>query len=209
MLTNSLNNIIDLIPKNLHPDTFYLINNVSWLEYETLLDQLGDSLKFKLKYWDGVLELMSPSRNHEIIKSRIGDLLSIYFLEKNIWYCPTGSTTFKSKTKQAGIEPDESYCLVNDKDFPDLAIEVNISSGGLDKLAVYQALGVREVWFWENNDIFIYHLVNNVQNENDLIHGYQLVNQSVILPGLNLDLLRECLSMNDTLDSIKNFRKLC
>ena len=64
----------------------YITDKVTWQHYETLLTQLEDSLEFRLTYLDGILEVMSPSRNHESIKTRIGTLLEIYFLETNTEY---------------------------------------------------------------------------------------------------------------------------
>ncbi|MFM6842180.1 MAG: Uma2 family endonuclease, partial [Dolichospermum sp.] len=100
---------------------------------------------------DGVIELMSPSRRHEIHKTIIGSLLEIYFQEKRIRYFPLGSTTLRKQAKRGGVEPDESYCIVIEKEVPDLAIEVVVTSGGIDKLEVYKRLAVAEVWFFQNN----------------------------------------------------------
>ncbi len=199
MLAIDVENVLDFTPENPNPETRYLTNDVSWLQYETFLNKLGDSLKFRVKYLDGVLEIMSPSRNHERIKKRIAQLLEVYFEEKNILTYPTGSMTLKNQVKRGGLEPDESYCIHSDKEFPDLAIEVVVTSGGLDRLNIYQRLGVKEVWFWENEAISIYYLTDN--------NDYQLVKESVLLPELNLEIFLECLSLNNTLESVKKFRK--
>jgi Uma2 family endonuclease len=74
-----------------------------------LLARLGDSLADRVNYLDGVLEIVSLSRRHEAGKTRIGDLLLIYFLETETEYFPTGSTTFRNEVQQVGAEPDESY----------------------------------------------------------------------------------------------------
>ncbi|NJL45947.1 MAG: hypothetical protein HC922_10040 [Leptolyngbyaceae cyanobacterium SM2_3_12] len=69
----------------------------------------------------------------------------------------------------ASAQADESYCFGARKPLPNLAIEVVITSGGPDKLKRYQALGVPEVWFWEDGEISIYQLTSA---------DYQEVNQS-------------------------------
>ncbi len=89
-------------------------------------------------------------------KTRIGTLLEIYFLETNTEYFPTGSTTIRNEEQKAGCEPDESYCIVTEKDFPDLAIEVVVTSGGINRLELYSRLGVKEIWFWQNDNLKIY-----------------------------------------------------
>jgi Uma2 family endonuclease len=121
---------------------------MSWQQYETLLVQLEDSPGLRVTYLDGVLEIVSPSLRHEHVKSRIGDLLLVYFLETDTDYYPKGSATFRQQEQGGGTEADESYCIGTDKALPDLAIEVVITSGGLNRLEVYSRLKVSEVWFW-------------------------------------------------------------
>ena len=82
----------------------------------------------------------------------------IYFLETNTEYFPTGSTTFRKSEQEVGGEPDESYCIGTDKEFPVLAIEVVVTSGGINRLALYQQLGIQEVWFWFEDRLAIYYL---------------------------------------------------
>ncbi|MCB8783444.1 Uma2 family endonuclease [Planktothrix agardhii] len=81
----------------------YITDKVSWEYYETLLTQLGDSLEFRLTYLDGILEIMSPSRNHERIKTQIGTLLEIYFLETDTEYYPTGSMTLRNPEQRGSF----------------------------------------------------------------------------------------------------------
>jgi Uma2 family endonuclease len=110
---------------------------VSWEGYEALLSELGDSLQYRVTFLDGNLELVSPSRRrHERNKRTIGSLIELYCQEKRIRYFPLGSTTFRKEAQRGGTEPDESYCIETDKPFPDLAIEVVVTSGGWDKLEV-------------------------------------------------------------------------
>ena len=99
-----------------------------WWQYQALLNRLGEASAYYVHYLDGVLEIVSPSRRHESSKTRIGDLLFIYFLETDTEYFPMGSTTLRREKKQAGSEPDESYCIGSNKEVPDLAIEVIVIS---------------------------------------------------------------------------------
>jgi Uma2 family endonuclease len=46
--------------------------------------------------------------------------------------------------------------LRTEKEFPDIAIEVVKTSGGINKLEVYQGLEVPEVWFWKNDRFSVY-----------------------------------------------------
>src|SRR5262249_46486864 len=125
------------------------LRRVTWADYERLLELRGEATVPRLTYLEGTLEIMTPSREHEGIKSRIGCLVEAYCLERGIRFSPFGSWTIKSKKKKRGAEPDECYILYGeDVDCPHIAIEVIWTSGRLNKLDVYRKLGVREVWYW-------------------------------------------------------------
>ena len=110
---------------------------------------------------------MAPSRRHEGIKKRIATLLEAYFEETNTEYFPLGSNTLRSEAQQTGGEPDESYCLSTEKPMPDLVVEVTLTSGGIDKLAIYQRLGVPEVWFWQEDQLTVYCLRGEQYRQSD------------------------------------------
>lgn len=124
---------------------------------------------------------MSPSQNHELIKDFIFLLVTTYCDAFDLDYYPTGSTTYKDRSKQVGKEPDTSFCFNNLQKIPDLAIKVVFSSGGTDDLNKYQQLEVQEVWFlrmetlpsrelvphsrWINSRLKIYILLDGVYQE--------------------------------------------
>jgi Uma2 family endonuclease len=188
------------------PEQRQTVTPVSWSQYEALLSDLGDQSAYRVSYLDGVLEIVAPSRRHESGKTRIGTLLEIYFLETNTEYFPTGSTTFRKSQQEVGGEPDESYCIGTDKDFPDLAIEVVVTSGGINRLALYQRLGVQEVWFWQENHLAIYHLRQD-GDQFTSSYGYEAINHSEILPQLNIELLSQCILNPSPLAAAKTFRQ--
>jgi Uma2 family endonuclease len=180
------------------PEERFITSGVSWKAYESLLASLGNSSSYRLAYLLGTLEIMSPSRSHELDKKAISRLLEVYLEENRIRFWGLGSTTFRKEDKQAGKEPDECYCIDTDKDIPDLAIEVIYTSGGVDTLEIYKLLGVREVWFWQNNQFKIYYLQNN---------NYQQQLQSQLLPNLDLALLAQYVTISDPLEAIIEWRK--
>lgn len=135
------------------PEERYMLSGVSWQQYEELLEKLGDSPWYRVTYWEGVLEIMAPSRKHDRSKTDIGMLLEAYFQEARIRFWGLGSTTFRQQKQQSGTEPDECYCLGSEKEFPDLAVEVVVTSGSIDKLEVYRRLNVLEVWFWKQGSL--------------------------------------------------------
>ena len=188
------------------PEERHTISPVSWSQYETLLSEIGDQSSYHISYLNGVLEIVAPSRRHESGKTRIGTLLEIYFLETNIEYFPTGSTTFRKPEQEVAVEPDESYCIGTDKEFPDLVIEVLVTSGGINRLAIYQQLGIQEVWFWSEDRLAIYHLRQNL-DQFTANFGYEAINRSQVLPELNIELLTKSIQNPSPLAAAKAFRE--
>ncbi len=189
------------------PEEQRTISNVTWVQYEALLAELGDGLAYRVNYLDGVLEIVAPSRRHETGKTRIGTLLEIYFLETDTEYFPTGSTTFRKVEKQVGAEPDESYCIGTEKEFPDLVIEVIVTSDSIDRLERFRRLGVREVWFWQNNRFTLYYLREETPAQSAQTFGYEAINHSELLADLDLELLSECVQNPNPLAAAKAFRQ--
>ncbi len=171
---------------------------VSWEQYEMMLQLRGDRSSPRLSYCQGQLEIMTTSPEHETNKKLIARLLEIYTLEKNLELYSCGSVTLRNALQAKGLEPDESYCLGSRRDIPDLAIEVIITSGGIDKLAIYRGLGVAEVWFWQNSNFTIYHL-----REDD----YEVIATSELFPDLDLRLLATYVNPESEPQSIREFRK--
>ncbi len=96
MLASELEALIDVEAiQREDPEDRYQTTGVSWTQYLALLNQLGDRPGFRITYLDGILEIMAPSLRHEDVKSRLGDLLLIYFLETETEYFPKSSTTFR------------------------------------------------------------------------------------------------------------------
>jgi Uma2 family endonuclease len=184
-----------------------IITGISWTQYETLLAEWGDRSPYRVAYLDGVLELVAPSRRHEQGKTQIGSFLETYFVETDTEYFPMGSTTLRQPHQQAGGEPDESYCIGTDKEVPDLAIEVVITSGGINRLNLFRRLGIREVWFWQTDQFKLYHLREEAVFRFPETFGYEPIDRSEILPDLDLELLTRCVRNPNPLAAAKEFRE--
>jgi Uma2 family endonuclease len=117
-------------------DKIVVLHGATWADYQRLLELRGDASVPRIAYLEGALEIMTPSRTHESLKSRIGRLVEVFCLEKSIEFSPYGPWTLESKEEARGIEPDECYVFGSDPDpeRPDLAIEVVWTSGGVAKL---------------------------------------------------------------------------
>lgn len=190
---------MSVIASTVQPEQRVVLHGVSWEQYEALLTALGDDQPaLRLSYLEGSLEIMTTSREHEKIKTIIGLLLEAYFFEKQIRFIGIGAATFRKKLAERGLEPDECYCIGEEKEFPDLAIEVVISSGSIDKLEIYRGLGVREVWWWRNGSFNIHVLQAD---------RYESRSASELLPDLSLDLLARHVQPDNQYESVLAFRK--
>ena len=154
----------------LKQDRTLSFSGMTWEDYEKF--NAEEYQEYRTSFLDGVITIMSPSQNHERIKDFIFLLVVTYCDNFDLDYYPIGSTTLKDKKQEVGKEPDTSFCLNNVKKNPDLAIEVVFSSGGTDNFKKYQRLGVKEVWFWLNNELEIYVLVDSVYQKHD--HSFNL-----------------------------------
>jgi Uma2 family endonuclease len=184
-------------PAPLQGEQRFLIHGVSWKDYTVLREAL-EIPGLRMTYLEGALELMTPSPMHEDGKKTIARLVECYALERDVALYGYGNTTFRKEAKERGTEPDECWVVAHKlQDFPDIALEIVLSSRGLDKLAVYEGLGVREVWFWED-DAFHLHLLAD--------GGYRSVERSTLLPDLDFDVLARFVRLGDQHEAVRAYR---
>ena len=122
-------------------------SGVPWDTYIMLREAL-DHTNLRMTYLEGSLEIMSPSRRHEVEKKYVARFLELFCLERDIPLYGYGSTTWRSEARARGLEADECYSI-GEKELPEVAIEVIVSPGLVDKREVYRGLGIREIWLFE------------------------------------------------------------
>ncbi|MFZ1028561.1 MAG: Uma2 family endonuclease [Limnoraphis robusta] len=157
---------IDLQKIIVPPGHQILLKDISWHEFEQILEELGESRASRLSYSDGVLEMITPSLEHEKDKEIIGDLFKILLDALNIDFEALGSTTFKSEQMTQAIEADTCFYIENHQAVigknrinltvdppPDLAIEIDITSR--TKFDNYRLLGVPELWRYSQKGLEI------------------------------------------------------
>ncbi len=180
------------------PEEKITLYGVTWQQYDTLVCMFMDQFPgLRMTFLEGTLEIMGTSSEHERLKTIIARLLEMYAVEKRITLNGYGNTTFRKEAKQRGLEPDECYCLGELREVPDIAIEIAITSGGIDKLSVYQGLGVTEVWFWQDNQFSLYRLREE---------EYKKIDQSEFLPDLDLVLLGQFVNYEDQTEAVIAYR---
>lgn len=139
-------------------DQVLILTGMTWSDFEQLTNE--EYLGYRTSYKDGEIIIVSPGRNHENTKGLTGDLIIAFCDAVAIDYYHFGSTTLKN-IPEAGKEPDDSYAIGTDKDLPDIAIEVNYSSGNINSLEIYLALGIKEVWLWDKNDKLSFYILES------------------------------------------------
>jgi Uma2 family endonuclease len=181
-------------------DQRILLDGVSWADFQTLL-RLRGNRRYRMAYLDGLVELMAVSRGHEGKKSMIGCLIEAYCLDHDIAITPYGMWLQEKKRRKAAAEPDECYVLAADpqtKHAPDLAIEVVWTSGGLDKLEIYQRLEINEVWFWKDHELTVFGLGAN---------GYRKRRRSKWVPQLDIALVAKLADVEPLNEAVKQLRR--
>ncbi len=165
-----------------------LLENISWSTFETLLKEIGDSRGYRIAYDNGMLEIISPLYEHENPKIRSDRFIFILAEELGIEIKSAGSMTLKRERAKKGIEPDNCYYIQNEPAVrdreeldletappPDLAIEIDITSSSMNKLAIYSALRVPELWLYNGRVLKFYHLVETEYIERDFSIAFPFV----------------------------------
>jgi len=194
-------------------DEYVLLEGVRYSTYEALLEDMGNR-HIRLTYDDGSLEIMTVSPRHEWAKKLIGRMIEAMTEELNIPLRSGGSTTFKKELNKKGLEPDGCYWVANERAVrgrpdleieldppPDIALEVEISTSALNRLAIYAAIGVTEIWRSDGQQI----LISQLQDDG----SYAPVPQSPSFPWLPVAGLSRFLSGGMTMSEtqwIRSFR---
>jgi Uma2 family endonuclease len=149
----------------LAPGSVVTFPNVSWPEFEAILQELGESRSARVAYSHHTLEIMVPLPEHEKPKDIVSDIIKILLKSTGRKYEPFGSTTFK-REGIAGVEPDVCFYIQNYRQMiqrrrleptdppPDLAIELDVTSK--TTFEAYQAIGVPEIWVYARRTLMIY-----------------------------------------------------
>lgn len=170
------------------PEQRILLRHISWETYERLLAENTDSSNPRFTYDRGVLEIMSPSAEHEEISHVLTLLVNVVAEELDIDVRGFGSTTFRRADLARGFEPDSCFYIqsaerISGKTMldlatdppPDLVIEIDLASSSLDKFPIYAHVGVPEIWRYDGTALRIFHLENAVYIERE---------ESAVLPVL-------------------------
>jgi Uma2 family endonuclease len=170
-----------------------LITDLSWQEFEAVLEDLEEKRSSRIAYDRGTLEIMTPLPEHEINKIFISNFIEILLEELDLEFCPLGSTTFKNKLMNLGIEPDNCFYIQNEAAIrgkerldltvdppPDLALEIDVTSRTHPH--IYQALGVPELWLFENGKLQINVLQDDQYVESEFSRNFPQFSLKEVIP---------------------------
>lgn len=195
-----------------------LLHNASWETYERLLAEREERRYPRFFYDRGVLEILSPSAEHDMISRTVAALVELLAEEADVDIENAGSTTFKREDLARGFEPDECFyfganasrvreIVASKGDLeldagdpaPDLVVEVDVTSPSLDKLPIYSRLGIPEVWRHDGERLAVLLLAQETPSGGGY-HHYAEAPESALLPGATADDLTRLVSTGLTLD---------
>lgn len=166
-----------------------ILQSIDWDFYERVLKNYESSNELHFAYDDGTLEVEVPRYEHQRPTQVLRELISTICVEREIDCLNAGSTTFRKREELKGVEPDSCFYIQNEARIrglrnidlkqdppPDLVIEVDISSPSLNRMPIYAALGVTEVWLYKGEQVIFHELSDDL---------YREVEKSIALPFLD------------------------
>jgi Uma2 family endonuclease len=154
-----------------------VLHNIDWGTYTRLLRAFERRRRYRLTYDRGTLEIMSPLWEHERPAYLLGRFIDVLTEELHLSCEPGRCVTLRRRRKSRGLEPDNCYWIANAERLagkahldlridppPDLAIEIDITHSSLDRMGIYAALGVPELWHVTSDGLNFKVLENGVYN---------------------------------------------
>jgi Uma2 family endonuclease len=185
--------------------------NVPWESYLAIGDALPDRPDLRMNYDGENLELMTFSPKHEFCKARSSRLIETLAEEFNLKIVPGGSMTFRPETIRRGFEPDSCFWIAHEEHMrgrldwdpkrdppPDLILEIEISRSVLDRLSIFAALGVPEIWRCDGKSLTVHLLQPN--------GTYQKSPGSPTFPGIAVSEIVGFMQPSDTIDYLSLVR---
>lgn len=146
-----------------------LLRGIDWQTYRRLLWALDERPGLRLTYDRGALEIMTLTHEHENDNRFLAQMVVVLTDELGLPLRQGGSSTFKRRRGRKGLEPDSCFWIANEARVrgrkrinlridppPDLGLEIDVFHSSLDRLAIYAALGVPEVWRYDGQTLTFY-----------------------------------------------------
>ena len=167
------------------------LSGMTWEDYEQITKRRNG---YRISYFEGIITTVYPSQKHQLIEQVISILINAYCRKHHQLYFPMGSSTLRCPFTVAK-EPDVSYVFDTAKSFPDLSVEVVFSSGGTADLIKYYYLGANEVWFWQNEQIKFYQLIDDRYKETEFSRCLKNLSSEFLIKFINRGLTESPLTI--------------
>ena len=144
-----------------------VLHGISWKLYRKLR-KMPENRNIRMTYDRGELEIMSPSAEHEGIATLLGNLITVWALEQRVPFRSCRTITIRRSLLERGFEPDNCYYVQHEPQMwnrkkinfrtdppPDLAIEVEVTRKLLNKMELYAAFRVPELWRWSGGAVLV------------------------------------------------------
>jgi Uma2 family endonuclease len=137
----------------------FVLFSKPWKTYIELGRLFQDQRGVRITYDRGVLQLATVSHEHEHLALLLAFLTWAWTEERGVLIKSGGSTTFRRRDLERGLEPDQCFWIANEPAVrhlnridvrrdppPDLVIEVEVTRRAVPRLPIFAALHVPEVW---------------------------------------------------------------
>lgn len=194
-------------PAVVEPPQHLVLWDIGWDAYEAINNALVDRPGLRMTYDRGSLEIMTLSIEHEQYKAILRLFILVLAEEFKLPMKGAGSTTYSKKDLNRGLEPDECFYFQNYRKIlgvkridlskhpvPDLAIEMEVSHSVLDRLGIYEALGVPEIWRYDGAALIVLKRLKSGK--------YKEAAESPTFPGIPLAEVARFVRMGDEMDDI-------
>jgi Uma2 family endonuclease len=184
------------------PGERLLLTGVRYADFMRLAEWRDEARRsaVRLAFEHGKLEIMVVSNTHERFRKIIALLIEGWIEETGGEYLPSGQLTHRREDLKRGFEPDECYYIQNWKKVsglreidltkdppPDLAVEAEVSRTLLERLPIYAAFKISEIWRYNGEQLIVLLLQSD--------GSYQESSCSRALPALPLHELPQFLTL--------------
>jgi Uma2 family endonuclease len=149
----------------MQPEERFVLESISWDFYLRCCDELAGS-RTRISYNEGKLELMVTHSPHEFYKKMLAKLVEMMLFQQRRGVRSGGSLTIRRADLEKGFEPDECWWIEHEPDLrgksdidfsvdpaPDLAVEIEISRSLANRVGIYAAIGVPELWRFDGKTL--------------------------------------------------------
>lgn len=146
-----------------------LLHDLTWEGYTAIGEVFRDRPAIRLTYFSSNLEVMTTSMLRYLYQGRLQSLIFVLAEELDLPFAPAGHMTFMRKDLEIGFECDDCFWFAHErrmrakKDWvplvdppPDLITEIDITPRNINRMKLFAALGIPEVWHFDGQDLRVF-----------------------------------------------------